>query len=642
MSRSMFTPFARIATIVVAGFAALLLPGAPAGATTSGWATATNLSSSMGMVESISCWSAGNCVAVGQDWDTYVGSIATEVDGTWGAPVDVANTYDLSSVWCSDASHCTVAGVSLFGNSMRPTVVVKTPAGWQEAMRLTGSNTSSAYVSGVSCVDATNCIVVGMTGDGHIGYFSEVDGTWDTGITPGSSWGQLSSVSCLSSGTCTAVSGRSVWRGSTTSLTLQTTIDETTSGADYLWSISCVDALHCTAVGSAYYGNVPVVASTSDGTNWTMAELPGTYELFSDSSVDLRGVSCTSATQCVAVGSKGSWYSSEGLSSIGIEESGGSWGEVTLIDQPISGYAEMIGISCGSSSRCEAGGQAGGYPTIARYAGGSQSTPSTPSISNLPESGTYGGSFTPTVTTTGDGTTSVTSTTTDVCTVGESGVVTFEAAGLCTLVAHVAAGSLFSAADGVDQGFTVARGTPHVPNITNMPATASIGGSFSPQLHLSGDGTRSVTSSTPSTCTVNGSGLVTFGASGTCTLVAHVAESSRYVAIDAPAQSVLVTPTAPRMVRVVARSGGAVVTWKPPTSTSGSIVAYAAVARNAGGTVVSACFATPSNRRCKIAGLTPGQSYGISVFASERISTGRSQRTVVASAESASTTVLAR
>ena len=173
---------------------------------------------------------------------------------------------------------------------------------------------------------------------------------------------------------------------------------------------------------------------------------------------------------------------------------------------------------------------------------------SSPSISNLPGSAAVGGSFTPSVSTTGDGTKSVSSSTTGVCAVNGSGVVSYIAAGTCTLVAHVAEGSTYGAADGSAQSFTVAKQAASSPSIANLPGSAAVGGSFTPSVTTTGDGTKSVSSSTTGVCTVNGSGVVSYIAAGTCTLVAHVAEGSTYGAADGSVQSFTVgrgTPSAP-------------------------------------------------------------------------------------------------
>ena len=83
-----------------------------------------------------------------------------------------------------------------------------------------------------------------------------------------------------------------------------------------------------------------------------------------------------------------------------------------------------------------------------------QGTPSAPSISNLPGSAVVGGNFTPSVTTNGDGNTSVTDNSTSYCTIS-SGVVTFTAVGTCSLTAHVGTGTNYLAANGTAQTFSI-------------------------------------------------------------------------------------------------------------------------------------------------------------------------------------------
>jgi hypothetical protein len=95
-----------------------------------------------------------------------------------------------------------------------------------------------------------------------------------------------------------------------------------------------------------------------------------------------------------------------------------------------------------------------------------RATPSIPTITNIPAPGVAmsGGNFVPMVSTSGDGVTSVTSSTPLVCTIGLSDTALFQGTGLCTLTAHVAAGADYAAADGTSQGFTVG---PEVQEITS-------------------------------------------------------------------------------------------------------------------------------------------------------------------------------
>ena len=170
-----------------------------------------------------------------------------------------------------------------------------------------------------------------------------------------------------------------------------------------------------------------------------------------------------------------------------------------------------------------------------------QVTP-TISINNIPGSATFGGSFTPTYAYTGDGVTSVTSSTTGTCTVS-GGVVNFVGGGTCTLTAHATATVNYTAATGSAQSFTIATATPTI-SINNIPGSATVGGSFTPTYVYTGDGVTSVTSSTTGTCTVSG-GVVNFVGGGTCTLTAHATATANYAAATGSAQSFTIAPATP-------------------------------------------------------------------------------------------------
>jgi hypothetical protein len=162
-----------------------------------------------------------------------------------------------------------------------------------------------------------------------------------------------------------------------------------------------------------------------------------------------------------------------------------------------------------------------------------QNLPSAPSVSNLPVAPIFGSHFKAIVATTGDGATSVTSSTPASCTVSavDHLTVSFVGVGQCTLTAHVGAGIDFLAADGASQGVDVDRALPTTPLITNLPGGAVSGGSFTAGVSTNGDGARSVASLTPGACTVGNDGLtVTYVAAGSCTLTAHVGMGSDYAA----------------------------------------------------------------------------------------------------------------
>ena len=115
------------------------------------------------------------------------------------------------------------------------------------------------------------------------------------------------------------------------------------------------------------------------------------------------------------------------------------------------------------------------HPVVATYSGdtnfsGSPSTaphslvvergtPSGPAITNIPGSATEEGGFVARVATDGDGPTSVTSSTTEACTVaGDGFTVDFVAPGQCTLTAHVGTGTNYLGATGSPQTFVIVAG----------------------------------------------------------------------------------------------------------------------------------------------------------------------------------------
>ena len=76
--------------------------------------------------------------------------------------------------------------------------------------------------------------------------------------------------------------------------------------------------------------------------------------------------------------------------------------------------------------------------------------------------------------------------------------------------------------------------------ITNIPADAVNGGSFTPAVAYSGDGQVHLRSETPSVCKVHGDTSVRFVGAGTCTVSAWATPSGIYEQADGPLQSFVV------------------------------------------------------------------------------------------------------
>ncbi len=187
----------------------------------------------------------------------------------------------------------------------------------------------SALLSSVSCTSATACMAVGSYEDSAgdtVTLAEHWDGTsWAIVATPspaGSQHSVLSSVSCTAPTACTAVGTNYTSQGGTTqtvlverwdgtSWTIQSTptpaVDDPT-----LLGVSCTSATACMAVG--FYvintqkesGIGQTLAERWDGTSWTVQTTPNqgvsVGGTFYPQSTTLVDVSCTSATACTAVG----------------------------------------------------------------------------------------------------------------------------------------------------------------------------------------------------------------------------------------------------------------------------------------------------------------------------------------------------
>ena len=201
--------------------------------------------------------------------------------------------------------------------------------------------------------------------------------------------------------------------------------------------------------------------------------------------------------------------------------------------------------------------------------------------------GVGGATYTPTATATSGLAVTITvdSSSSSICSIN-SGVVSFQGVGTCTLDANQAGNTTWLAATQVQQSFAVAKGTQTVAFYTSNAYTTTTTGAtttFAPSgtyatfAKGSASGVITFASSTPSVCSVNSSsGLVAFVTGGTCSITAQAGATTTYAAsatttftltISPATQTITFTSAAP----VAAKVGGAAYT--PTTSaTSGLVV----------------------------------------------------------------------
>jgi endonuclease YncB( thermonuclease family) len=273
-------------------------------------------------------------------------------------------------------------------------------SGWAIQPTPGPSGATSSGLSGVSCTAPTNCTAVGdygLAGGGTATLAEYWDGsTWAIQPTPNPSGSQtagLDAVSCASPASCMAVGSSTpppssgapaatlaeYWDGSTWAI--QPTPTRTHSSR--LLGVSCPSATTCIAVGAVFNGPVTsgALAERWNGSTWglqTIATPAGGTDL------SLSGVSCTSGASCTAVGQ----YADDGVVMTLAEYWDGHTWAVQPTPNPAGNgnslWPNLLGVSCNARTSCTAVGaynsSAGLVATLAEHWDGStwtiQPTPS--------------------------------------------------------------------------------------------------------------------------------------------------------------------------------------------------------------------------------------------------------------------------
>ena len=121
--------------------------------------------------------------------------------------------------------------------------------------------------------------------------------------------------------------------------------------AQRLTSVSCVSASNCVAVGSAGSFQVSTtLAMAWNGTEWSTMSTPN------NGSNELLSVSCVSASSCVAVGGAGTPFSGTTLAMVW---NGSTWSAVSSPSPSPGSNNKLMSVSCTSASNCVADGFSG-------------------------------------------------------------------------------------------------------------------------------------------------------------------------------------------------------------------------------------------------------------------------------------------
>ena len=350
---------------------------------------------------SVSCPSAGNCLAVGRyllaNDAAAVGLLLTDSAGSWKArrAPDPANTYtgrtyssavDLNSAYCPAASTCVVAGTYTSKKlSEQGLLLTYSKKNWiTKEAPISGANLVS-----ISCASSTSCAAVGAVPDPYNDYFTlgvVVAGfgtKWAAGkaplngTPPTTSSSGLQSVFCTHE-SCTAAGHFTPPGGSTPDELLvmagkgadwsATEIQPPASGAGLTSpdQVACPSASTC-VFGADYYGSGPTVEAILTKTSAWSTELLKT-PVKSYTFGPANALACASVKSCTVVGEYLYGYPTKTHPMIQ-QGFGTSW-KGLLPPLPANGknsqQAQLNDVSCPTATSCIA---VGFYDTGGRDAG---------------------------------------------------------------------------------------------------------------------------------------------------------------------------------------------------------------------------------------------------------------------------------
>jgi hypothetical protein len=273
-------------------------------------------------LRAVACPSSTECVAVG--WGATPGSPTFSLAETWAAAkgwtssraVQPAGSSDseLNAISCPTASLCFAAGdVSSELTGQAPALVERWTAGtWTRETLSTPAGASTPGLYGIACPSAGQCAAVGgytAAGSTMEGVIEQLSGaTWTARTAPGSKGGDLDAVSCPTTAACEAVgegpSGTLAERWAGGSWVPAVPAAPKNASTPELVGVSCTSATHCVATGETWLNSGSNAIAFIDTLNpsWTVTAQTGS----GFGIADLNAVSCwstaTKSPSCALVG----------------------------------------------------------------------------------------------------------------------------------------------------------------------------------------------------------------------------------------------------------------------------------------------------------------------------------------------------
>jgi hypothetical protein len=235
---------------------------------------------------------------------------------------------------------------------------------------------------GVACASVTSCVAVGLRGNVQATLAEHWNGgTWQAQATknPGSTLNRLDSVACPSTSLCIAV-GTFASGGSDTALvealhgsTWSVLPTPTVTGATetVFKGVSCSSSTNCVAVGFAEVSNVrTVLVEQWNGSTWKVEPAPSPD---SNGSL-LRAVACPTSAACTAVG-----FGDTGAA-VAEHWNGSTWATQVVPTPSGASSATLDGVACTAATNCVAVGATDSTTLIESLTGSTWSVQSSPSV----------------------------------------------------------------------------------------------------------------------------------------------------------------------------------------------------------------------------------------------------------------------
>jgi hypothetical protein len=372
-ARSGWRPSARAQLLGSLALVPALLGGMISTATAAGAAPAGAAPHAASVIQdvllAVACPAATDCVAVGYSGTPHSQAALIELwnGKSWqavAAPLP-KNTFSssLDGISCTSGSECTAVGDALNVKTgfIEPLIVKGSGSAWSVVPNPGLEAGSGAMLDSVSCASATACLAVGenLTGAGLARAEQWNGKRWVTLSPPSPSNSTtvgLDDVSCSAAAACMVVGFYQLggdeltlaeaWNGK------QWTIDQTPGGSQAAFaSVSCVSAAACIAVGESATATTSQVAFAAswNGKAWTATAAKAPAGRVTP---ELDGVSCTSASACIAVGmTSQDTIVNPTEAPLAETWNGSAW---TLVDPAASAHGSQVLSAVGTAGRSTA------------------------------------------------------------------------------------------------------------------------------------------------------------------------------------------------------------------------------------------------------------------------------------------------